>query len=67
MGIKHLVKIERLLRENPSKSFYKTFFVQKLNINYSSVLIILDYLIKSKKIKIVKEKKEKKYQWIKQP
>lgn len=60
IGIKHLRKIEKLLKSKPNKEYTKTEIRDLIRTNYWLVLDVLDYLLHEKKIV---ETKEGKYQW----
>ena len=66
MGLKFLKSIEDFMRANLKTSYSKTEIRDTLNINYYTVLDVLAYLLKEKKIKKVKKVGEvEKYIWVK--
>jgi len=59
MGLKHLEQIEEFLNKNRDKYLSKTQIRDELKIDYNTVVDVLSYLVKEKKI----IEKEKKYKW----
>lgn len=63
MGIKHLEKVEEFLKQQDS-SVSKSRIQTGLGINPDTVVEILEYLIKEKKVEVVQRVSQlDKYQW----
>ncbi len=62
MGLKHLEKVEKLLKDNPS-TFSKTAIGDILNINYRTINEIIAYLLERELIIEVNQENATKYAW----
>jgi len=63
IGIKHLKRIEKLLKSHPSKSYTKTDIRDLINTNYWSIIEVLSYLLHEKKIETIKVNGKERYRW----
>jgi hypothetical protein len=66
MGIKHLKRIEALLKKNKELSFSRTDTRDAIKTDYNVILEALEYLEKHKKIVKTEGTKENlfRYQWV---
>ncbi|MDO8622637.1 MAG: hypothetical protein Q7R52_00150 [archaeon] len=64
MGLKHLIIIEHLFKNNPDEVFSQSHFTNYMDISYNTALSCLQYLWEQKKIELTprgyrwKKKKE---------
>lgn len=55
MGIKHLIRIKEVFKDNPLKTFAPSYFTNVEQIEYSQVLLSLQYLWEDQKIVLTKK------------
>lgn len=66
MGLKHLRKIEGLMKKDSKKAYSKTEIRDILRIDYQTVLDVLSYLIENNLItKVQKIGEVEKFKWVK--
>ena len=63
MGYEHLEKIEKMLKDDPSRKWYKTVIQKKLKTHILTVENALEYLIRRKEVVAIKEKSYTVYKW----
>ena len=64
MGLKHLERIEKFLKEDKNRAFSVSIIAYGTKINYNTVEATVEYLLKEKKIIEVKKGRGTiKYMW----